>query len=401
MDRRIFLALSLCSLTAGTTAGPSLAVSEPYFTQWLGAFRTKAEAGGLPRQVLDRELAGLSPDPRIAVLDARQPEFAKPVSDYVRSTTSDARIAAGRARRLSVTQFPEIERLFGVPRDILIAVWAMESAFGALQGGFDVVRALATLAASNRRRNWAEAELIAALKILAFGEVGRAHLLGSWAGAMGQTQLLPSTYLATGVAMTGGGAPDIWHSAADALGSAANLLAKAGWRRDEGWAREVLLPQGFDVGLSEGPGEVPAWWRARGVQRADGMAWKVSESGAHCTLLLPCGAHGPAFLALPNHFTIRAYNNSVAYALSIGLLADRFGGEGPLKAAWPSEVALSLNARLEAQSALTKAGYYTGVQDGVMGLGARQALRGWQRAHHLPADGYLTPALLRRLAAEG
>ncbi len=406
MDRRIFLALALAGLApaAGFAADPAPAdllgaSGEAYFTTWLNDFYARSLAGGFPRPLLDRELSGLSPDPRVAALDARQPEFAKPVSDYIDGVISQARIATGRAKSGAIPQFASIEQAYGVPRDILIGVWAMESNFGALQGNFDVVRSLATLAAAGRRRPWAEGELLASLRILAAGDVARARLRGSWAGAMGQTQLLPTTYLASAVDGDGDGRRDIWGSAPDALASAANLLAKGGWRRGEGWAREVILPAGFDYGLSEGSHEVPAWWRAKGVRPADGRGWSAADANAPAVLILPSGAGGPAFLLLPNHFAIRAYNNSTAYALGVGLLADRFAGAGPLKTAWPRETPLSLTDRLDAQGALIKLGFNPGQPDGVVGVGTRAALRAWQKTMGLAADGYLSVDMVRRLRA--
>jgi membrane-bound lytic murein transglycosylase B len=406
MDRRLFLTLALAGLTptlgvADTPTPAELlgASGDPYFISWLNDFYARTLAAGFARSLLDRELSGLTPDPRVAALDAQQPEFARPVSDYVKGVISDSRIAAGRAKRASVPQLSSIQQAYGVPPDILIGVWAMESDFGALQGNFDVVRSLATLAAAGRRRPWAEGELTAALRILASGNVARARLKGSWAGAMGQTQLLPSTYLACAVDGDGDGKRDIWASAPDALASAANLLAKGGWRRGEGWAREVILPSGFDYGLSEGPREAPAWWTAKGVRRADSQAWNAADSAAQAMLILPSGAGGPAFLVLPNHFAIRTYNNSTAYALGIGLLADRFAGGGPLKTAWPHETALSLTERLDAQSALVKLGFNPGQPDGVVGVSTRAALRGWQKSMGIAADGYLSPDMVRRLRA--
>jgi membrane-bound lytic murein transglycosylase B len=409
MNRRIFLALAASGAAGGgaalaQTAGPAPsdllgASGEAYFTNWLNDFYHRSLTAGWPRAVLDRELSGLIADPRVAALDARQPEFAKPVSDYINSAISPGRIALGRAKRGSIAAFTGIEATYGVPRDILIAVWAMESGFGAMQGTMDVVRSLATLAALGRRRPWAEGELYSALKILSTGEAPRTRLVGSWAGAMGQTQLVPTTYLTSAVDLTGHGKPDIWDSPPDALASAANLLAKAGWRRGEGWAREVTLPSGFDYGLSEGPRETPPWWRAKGVQRADGLSWSGQEAAAACVLLLPSGAQGPAFLALPNHFVIRQYNNSIAYALAVGLLADRFAGAGPLRTPWPHETPLSLTERLDAQTALIKLGFNPGAPDGVIGLGTRQALRAWQKTQGLTADGYLSAEMVRRLRA--
>ncbi|HEX7759968.1 MAG TPA: lytic murein transglycosylase [Caulobacteraceae bacterium] len=412
MQRRSFmtLALSACALPAAATpvptpAGPTPAdllgaTGEPYFIDWLNDYYTRALAAGASKAVLDRELSGLSPDPRVSVQDAGQPEFARPVSVYINGVVSADRIAMGIRKRTAITQFPGIEETYGVPREILIGVWAMESGFGAMQGSMDIVRSLATLAALGRRRPWAEGELSAALKIIDSGEATRAQLKGSWAGAMGQTQFLPSAYLSTAVDGDGDGKRDIWGSAPDALASAANLLAKGGWRRGESWAREVILGHGFDYGLSEGPKEVPSWWLAKGAKRADGMAWSKADAAAAAALILPAGSTGPAFLIFANHMAIRTYNNSTAYALGVGLLADRMAGCGPLVTPWPKEVALSLTERMDAQTALAKQGFNPGTPDGTVGVNTRASLRAWQKARGLPADGYLSPDMVRRLRAE-
>ncbi len=406
MDRRIFLAFAVAGVAqtarAAAPGSPSPAdllgaTGEPYFIDWLSGFYPRALAAGLPRSLVDRELSGLMADPRVAALDTRQPEFSRPVSDYIRGVISPGRIATGREKRTAITAFGAIEQSYGVPRDILIGVWAMESSFGAQQGDMDVIRSLATLAALGRRRPWAEGELIAALKILAAGDVTRARLKGSWAGAMGQTQILPSVYLSSAVDEDHTGKPDVWTSAPDALATAANLLAKSGWRRGEGWAVEVILPAGFDYGLSEGPKEPFAWWATKGVRRADGQTWTSADAKAPGMLLLPCGANGPAFLALPNHFAIRTYNNSIAYALGVGLLADRFAGGRGVVTPWPHETPLSLTQRMDAQSALIRLGFNPGVADGVVGVGTRQALRAWQKTQGIPADGYLSVAMVERL----
>jgi lytic murein transglycosylase len=421
MDRRVFLALAAASVaggvaaqtpsqnvaptsTGGASPGPTPAellgaTGEGYFIDWLNGFYVQAQAAGVDRGVLTRALSGLSPDPRVAALDAGQPEFARPVSDYIRSAVDAQRIAVGREKMQAIPQLQTIEQVWGVPREILIAIWAMESRFGAHTGGMDVIRSLATLAAGGRRRPWAEGELMACLKILAAGDAPRDGLRGSWAGAMGQMQMEPSTYLAYAADGDGDGRRDIWNSAPDALASAANLLSHDGWRRDEGWAREVVLPPGFDYSLAEGAADVPYAWAGRGAARADGHPWSPTEAAAPCILLLPCGAQGPAFLALPNHFVIRKYNNSLAYALSVGLLADAFTGSPSLRTAWPKEIPLSLNDRLAAQSALAGLGYNPGNPDGVIGVTTRQALRAWQKAQHLPADGYLSPDMVRQLKA--
>lgn len=425
LDRRVFLVLFLagCAETSTYHPAPPPAhtpkphtqpptsrvpaepvpqppASEQAFDAWLADFRGRALASGLSPQLLDRELSGLTPDPKVISLDSRQPEFSKPVGDYLKGVVSDDRIAIGRAKRDQLAFLPEIEARYGVPRDILLAVWAMESAFGQLQGRFDVVRSMASLAADGRRRAWAEGELIAALKIIDSGEVSREQLKGSWAGAMGQTQFIPSSYRATAVDFDGDGRRDIWGSDADALASAANLLVKGGWKPGVGWAKEVILPPGFDYSLSEGPREVPAWWEAKGVRRADGLPWTAADAAQPAGLILPAGAAGPAFLALPNHFAIRAYNNSTSYALGIGLLADRFAGGGPLVTPWPQETALSLSDRMAAQIALARIGFDPGPADGVVGANTRKALRAWQQSQQLPADGYMSSDMVARLKAQ-
>jgi lytic murein transglycosylase len=418
MQRRAFLVLALCACAQPSVAQPASGQStppatglqpsdllgasgDPSFLAWLNDFYGRALAAGWSRSLLDGALSGLFPDPRVLVHNATQPEFARPISAYVEAAASPAVAAMGRRERASTGGLDKIEADYGVPADILVAIWGMESAFGATQGSLDVVRSLATLAASDpKRRSWAEGELFACLSILKSGAATRAQLKGSWAGAMGQTQLLPSTYLSTAVKASGEGSPDIWSSPSDALASAANLLAKAGWRRGQGWAREVRAPADFDFSLTEGPKQPPAWWADKGVRPADRLPWSDADAAAQAQLIVPAGADGPAFLLFPNHFVIRAYNNSLAYALSVGLLADRLSGRGLLVKPWPVETPLSLSDRMDAQAALTELGFNPGPIDGLIGTGVRQALRAWQKARGLRADGYLSPALVRRLKAE-
>jgi membrane-bound lytic murein transglycosylase B len=383
-----------------TPVTPPAVSGDMIFDAWAAEFYGRALKAGIPRSLLDREMAGLTPDPRVASRDSRQPEFSQPISVYIKGAVTDGAAAAGQRKRAEIAQLPDIEHRFGVPREILIAVWARESAFGAIQGDFDVIRSMASLAAQGRRRDWAEAELIAALRIIGSGEATRAQLKGSWAGAMGQTQFIPSAYLATAVDADGDGKRDIWSSPADSLASAANLLAKGGWRPGQSWAREVTVPQGFDFSMSEGPKLTPDAWAALGVARADGLPWTDADKAAEAQLLAPAGASGPIFLLFPNHFAIRKYNNSVAYALAVGLLADRIAGEGPLVKPWPAETPLSLTDRMTAQRALVALGFNPGTPDGVVGMGTRTALRAWQKARGLVADGYLSPAMVEKLKAE-
>jgi membrane-bound lytic murein transglycosylase B len=261
-----------------------------------------------------------------------------------------------------------------------------------------VIRSLATLAANGRRRDWAEQQLVAALRIVLNGEADRSRLKGSWAGAMGQTQFTPEDYLAWAVDEDGDGKRDIWGSSVDALGSAANFLArKAAWRRGEGWAREVVLPAGFDYGLAEGPFQPVSHWTGLGVRTADAGGWNEREAGEGMGLILPAGWTGPAFLILPNHMAIRAYNNSTSYALAVGLLADRIAGRPGLSRAWPEDQPLSRADRMAAQEALNRLGFDAGEVDGVIGLKTRAAARAWQKSRAIPADGYLTYGLIQAL----
>jgi lytic murein transglycosylase len=407
MNRRLFLSLSAACLSVASSAAAATrpsdllgAAGDDAFLAWLDGFYARELAAGWSTTALASVLSGLAPDPRVLSSNAGQPEFATPVGVYVQHRVTPSTVALGRRKRDGVAQLGAIHDAYGVPGDVLTAIWGMESGFGASQGGLDVVRCLATLAAEDpKRKAWAETELEACVKIVATNAASRAALRGSWAGAMGQTQLLPSTFLSTAVTADGKGKPDIWNSSADALASAANLLAKAGWKRGESWAIEVRLPAKFDYGLSEGPKQAPSWWSDKGVRRADGRAWSPADQASQAVLLLPAGMNGPAFLAFPNHFVIRTYNNSLAYALSVGLLADAIGGAGPLATPWPKETPLSLEDRMESQQALAKLGYSPGPPDGQIGLGTRQALRAWQKDRGLPADGYLTPALVAKLKA--
>jgi membrane-bound lytic murein transglycosylase B len=411
MNRRLFLLTTVATAVAADPLGQAIAQLDPNspvhsgdagFDAWAAGFYARAMAAGFSADLLRRQMTGLTPDDRVVAADHKQPEFTRGVGAYLASAVSDANVAAGRSRRAEQqSSLSRIQSRHGVPAEILIAIWAVESGFGQVQGDYDVVRSLATLAADGRRRDWAEQQLLAAFRIISSGEAPREKLRGSWAGAMGQTQFMPDTYLSTAVDIDGDGRRDIWASASDALGSAANLLRKAGWKTGEGWQEEVILPRGFDYSLAEGPKHPPSWWAALGVRRADGSAsWPPADAAADWGLILPAGANGPAFLVAANHFVIRAYNNSTSYALAVGLLADRIAGGGPVVAQWPAEAPMSRADRLGAQQALNQLGYNVGVPDGIVGTQTRAAVRSWQKAKGLPADGYLTADLSHRLQAE-
>jgi len=418
MDRRAFMLFTFAGVaapgpapfTAPPATEPSLAPTaagaavvssaDTPFEAWMRDYIDRAVRAGAPSDVIEREFQGLTADPRVNDLDGRQSEFSKPLGDYVKGVVTDTRIAQGRQKLDTLLWLPDLETKYGVPQEILISIWAVESGFGAAQGDFDVLRSLATLAAAGRRREWAEGELNAVIKIIATGQATRAQLKGSWAGAMGQTQFEPSTYLEFAVDGDGDGRRDIWTSAQDALASTANLMVHYGWRRGERAECEVILPPGFDYGLAEGPSQTPLAWAEIGAVKADGGSWSAVDAGAPTQLILPSGAYGPAFLIFPNHMAIRKYNNSTAYALSVGLLAERIAGAGPLHAPWPYEIALSLADRTDAQNALAKLGFDPGSVDGVIGARTRVGLRAWQKVRDLPADGYLSISVLQRLRTE-
>jgi len=371
------------------------AVDQAGFDGWKEGFLSRH--GGARRADYARELAGLTPDPSVVRLDRNQPEFSRPAGAYVQNAVTPARIAQAKQRADRVPW--EVVQRFGVPTEILLAIWAQESSFGQVQGDMDVIRSLATLAYDGRRRDWAEAQLKNALDIVVDGRRSRAGLKGSWAGAMGQTQFMPDNYLRLGVDQTGDGLVDIWGSDADALASAANLLAQAGWKRGQSWGYEVILPPGFDYALAEGERRPWGFWAQQGVRLAGGGAPTDMEALEEATILLPQGARGPAFLALPNHYVIRRYNNSVSYALAIGLTADGVAGKPGLVTPWPEEAPISRDQRIGAQRALTALGYDTQGIDGVVGANTRAALRRWQTATGRLPDGHLTAALADELIA--
>ncbi len=366
------------------------------FDAWLAGFRDRALAAGISAATLDRELAGLTPDPAVARLDNAQPEFSKPVSTYVTEAATPGAIAEGRRLLQANPWLTSVEARYGVPGGVLVGIWGRETGYGKILGTSDVIRAIATRVASGKTRF--EPDLIAALRLIDRGELTRAELQGSWAGAFGQTQFMPTNIEAYGVDGDGDGRRTLRTSSRDALTSAAAYLQARGWKRGGDWAREVTLPAGFDYGLAEEEKQSAAWWAAQGVRRADGRSWPADAGTAR--LLLPSGSAGPAFLAFENYDVILTYNRSMAYALAVGLLADGAQGTGPLVRAWPAEERLARAEVVAAQATLATLGFDPGGVDGQVGEQTRRAVRAWQRARGLPADGYLSAAMVARLKAD-
>ncbi len=367
------------------------------FSQWREQFRAEALAAGISAATFDQAFAGVQPDPAVIEADRSQPEFTRPVWQYLEGAISPQRVRSGR-RLLSehATTLDQIEARYGVDRETLVAVWGLESSFGQIMGDKSVIRSLATLAHEGRRPAFAKSQLIAALEILQHGDVAPQRMRGSWAGAMGQTQFIPTTYNTHAVDFDGDGKRDIWNSSADALASAAHYLQASGWRQGKAWGFEVELPEGFDYALADTEIRKPlAEWRSLGLRNLPG-----DQEEASASLLLPAGHRGPAFLIMDNFRAILRYNNSSAYALAIGLLAENFQGKGEVAGSWPrGEQPLSRSERLELQERLVAQGFDPGTPDGIIGANTRKAIRGFQQRLGWPADGHPTQELLGRLRA--
>ena len=367
------------------------------FSQWREQFRAEALAAGISAATFDQAFAGVQPDPAVIEADRSQPEFTRPVWQYLEGAISPQRVRSGR-RLLSehATTLDQIEARYGVDRETLVAVWGLESSFGQIMGDKSVIRSLATLAHEGRRPAFAKSQLIAALDILQHGDVAPQRMRGSWAGAMGQTQFIPTTYNTHAVDFDGDGKRDIWNSSADALASAAHYLQASGWKQGKAWGFEVELPEGFDYALADTEIRKPlAEWRSLGLRNLPG-----DQEEASASLLLPAGHRGPAFLIMDNFRAILRYNNSSAYALAIGLLAENFQGKGEVSGSWPrGEQPLSRSERLELQERLVAQGFDPGTPDGIIGANTRKAIRGFQQRLGWPADGHPTQELLGRLRA--
>ncbi len=367
------------------------------FSQWREQFRAEALAAGISAATFDQAFAGVQPDPAVIEADRSQPEFTRPVWQYLEGAISPQRVRSGR-RLLSehATTLDQIEARYGVDRETLVAVWGLESSFGQIMGDKSVIRSLATLAHEGRRPAFAKSQLIAALDILQHGDVAPQRMRGSWAGAMGQTQFIPTTYNTHAVDFDGDGKRDIWNSSADALASAAHYLQASGWKQGKAWGFEVELPEGFDYALADTEIRKPlAEWRSLGLRNLPG-----DQEEASASLLLPAGHRGPAFLIMDNFRAILRYNNSSAYALAIGLLAENFQGKGEVAGSWPrGEQPLSRSERLELQERLVAQGFDPGTPDGIIGANTRKAIRGFQQRLGWPADGHPTQELLGRLHA--
>jgi lytic murein transglycosylase len=355
---------------------------------WISDFRPRALAAGVSTATFETAMAGVHFLPQVIEKDQRQDEFTKTIWDYLDKAVSDDRITLGqKALREQAATLDQIEATYGVDREVVVAIWGLESSYGAVKGDIPTLSALATLAYDGRRAAFFESELIEALKIVQSGDITPDRMLGSWAGAMGHTQFMPSSFQRLAVDFDGDGHRNIWgKSPADALASTAAYLAKSGWKKGAPWAIEVTLPEGFDwMQVGSRTQRPMAQWAGLGVATVDGKA--LPDGWA--ALTAPAGARGPVFLIFDNFGAIETYNMADAYVFAVGHLADRLRGGAPFTGTWPRDLrALSYFERREVQERLTALGHDTGGVDAKMGPRTLAAIRSFQNSRHERPDGY-------------
>lgn len=375
--------------TNAATAGQGQAS----FDAFLQRLWPQAQARGISRKTFDLAFRGVTPDASIVALTKKQSEFSAPIWAYLNNAVGGTRIPRGRdAAADNANTLAQVEARYGVPKEIVLGVWGMETNYGSFKGDKDTIRSLATLAHIRYRGDFFRDELLTALELIEKGYVERSELRGSWAGAMGHTQFMPSSYMKYAVDFTGNGHADIWGSTSDALASTANYLKGYGWVPGLPWGMEVKLPENFDHRVNKASFSA---FNAAGVRRADGRA--LLSSG-EARLFFPAGYRGPVMLLTANFDVIKKYNSSDAYALAVGHLGDRIAGRPAIQAEWPvSAPRLDMAGTKDLQRRLKVLGFYDHDADGRIGTGTREAVRQYQLSAGQIADGYPTPALLARM----
>ena len=399
--RRAALAITLCSLVFAIP-GAVIAQTRQTIdasTDQSGAFQRflqnlwpMAQARGISRSTFDTAFRGLTPDASIIALTKKQSEFVAPIWTYLTNAVGGSRISRGQAAlQNNAGALASIEQSYGVPKEIVLGIWGMETGYGSFKGDKDVIRSLATLASARYRGDFFREELLIALEILEKGLAERTEMRGSWAGAMGHTQFMPSSYMKHAVAYSGSHA-DIWDTPTDALASTANYLKSFGWTPGLPWGVEVVLPEGYSYALLKGSF---ASFGQAGVTRANGA--RLPSTG-EARLFFPAGHTGPVFLLTSNFDVIKTYNSSDAYALGVGHLSDRIAGRSAIQGDWPvSAPRLGKGQIQELQRRLKALGLYAGDGDGRIGSGTREAVRQYQSRNGIIPDGYPTPQLLARM----
>ena len=378
-------------------SGPSTK-DEAAFALWIEDFKKQALASGLSEKTLTEAFADVKLNPKVLKADAFQPEFSKPIWSYLDGAASPYRIKKGKeALETHKDLFAELQEKYEVQSRFIVAIWGLETSFGAITGDYSVIEALATLAFHGRRAKFGRIQLMAALEIIEAGDKSAAGLTGSWAGAMGHGQFIPTTYLAYAIDHDGDGKRDIWDNQGDAFASISNYLAQSGWQSGQDWGREVKLPEGFDFALADRRTlHTMKEWRAAGLAFMDEEP--VPDVDRSASVIVPAGHKGPAFLIFENFRAVLRYNNSTAYALAIGLIADQAAGGPAVQKEWPRDLKpLSKTDRKELQTLLTKRGISTGGVDGIIGGKTRSAIRTFQTQNGMIADGFATTELLDHL----
>lgn len=396
---RTILAITI-AIGSVTLLPATNALADAGFQRWVNSFRATAAKSGINRSTFDKAFHGVTaPDPEVLEKARFQPEFKAPVWQYFDNRIHEQSISVGRAmKRKWGSTLSKIESRYGIDRHILLAIWSMETNYGEILKNDkvmrNVVRSLSTLAyADKRRRKFARGQLIAALKILQRGDITVANLTGSWAGAMGHTQFIPTSYQAYAVDFDGNGRRDIWNSIPDALATAANLLRKNGWRKGETWGYEVVLPSGRKF---PGGSMSLSRWASIGVKRANGKPFPRGSQKAELKVL--DGRAGPAFLVIKNFYVLKRYNNADKYAMAVGILADEIAGHGGLQRDWNRPFKkLSFAEKEELQRLLARRGFYDGKIDGKIGRGSKAAIIAFQKQAGLKADGHPSKKVLNAL----
>lgn len=384
-----------------TNAGYQAQLQDAKFRAFVGAFRSDALQAGIEPQIYDDATKSIARNPRVEALNLEQPEFAKPIWEYLASALSPKRITIGQQLLAADAPMLEaIEKRFGVQREILVAIWGLESDYGRGIGGFDIFEALATLAYDGPRTDFGRREFLDALRIAQQEHFQPDGMKSSWAGAFGQTQFVPSSFLRFAVDGDGDGRRDLWHSPADALASTANLLAQSSWEKGAVWGYQVSLPENFPYESADLDNvQTITTWRNLGVRAAAG--WELPASAARAAIYLPAGAAGPAFILFDNFRTVLKYNNAASYALAVCLLGDRLKGYMPVALRWPTEMLpLSRSERIALQVDLAKLGFDPGSTDGILGSQTRKAVRGYQKRRGLVPDGYASEQLFAQIERE-
>ena len=396
-----FFAFAIWAPVLALTATTTARAQSTDFATWLNSFRAEAAAAGVSNEVMDEAFAGVTVNQRVYDLNDNQPEFTRAIWDYLDTSLSERKIENGRAA-LSENRIllSLIEDAYGVDAEIIAAIWGQESAYGRILGDYDAIQALATLGFEGRRTAYGRSQLIGALKIIQNGYADREQLKGSWAGAMGHTQFIPTTYLAYAIDHDGDGQRNIWSDLGDVFASTANYLSVSRYRADEPWGLEARLPSGFDYGLANASVRKPlAEWASLGVEAVRGDLLADQDPNLRGRLIVPAGAQGPAFVVFENFEAILKYNRSTAYALAVVLLSEEIAGRsGQVATLWPrDDRPLSLDERKKLQRALANQGYNPGPIDGIIGAGTRTALKKWQKNNGRPADGYASAKVLEAL----